>query len=83
MALSLITMNSRYFLRTQIVLCDLCEWTGKYINILSSGEDIFNDLDVPLSYQWAYCTVSTDCSHLVMRDAHSSLALMFTACGDA
>ena len=25
-----------------------------------------------------YCTVSTDCSRLVMRDAHSSLGLMFT-----
>jgi hypothetical protein len=30
-----------------------------------------------------YCTISTDRSHLVMRDAHSSLALMFTTSGDA
>jgi len=30
-----------------------------------------------------YCTISTDRSHLVMRDAHSSLTLMFTTSGDA
>jgi hypothetical protein len=30
-----------------------------------------------------YCTISTDRSHLVMRDAHSSLTLMFTTGGDA
>ena len=29
-----------------------------------------------------YCTISTDRSHLVMRDAHSSLTLMFTTSGD-
>ena len=31
---------------------------------------------------WRYCTISTDRSHLVMRDAHSSLTLMFMTSGD-
>ena len=34
-------------------------------------------------YDSYYCTISTDRSHLVMRDAHSSLVLMFTTSGDA
>ena len=35
------------------------------------------------SIMGVYCTISTDRSHLVMRDAHSSLTLMFTTSGDA
>jgi len=37
-----------------------------------------------INFSWRrYCTISTDRSHLVMRDAHSSLTLMFTTNGDA
>jgi len=54
-------------------------------NLVDNSNCKFEMLSI-LSNQFTllvYCTISTDRSHLVMRDAHSSLTLMFTTSGDA